>query len=153
MRPARRGHRSAAAVGVFLGALVVAGLPTSGSAAPEPEPLFAAPLTFSTEQRPFWFVAGDVNNDGSDDLLLPAERHLLLSDGKGGFATLPAPFAGRVADVDSDGNLDLLAVERSRDRLAVYLGDGRGGFAEAVHDPTGGSYSRPLAWAVPRRLG
>ena len=66
---------------------------------------------------------GDVNNDGQLDLWLgrAGEDLLLLNDGKGNFTRVSYGASGgdsqltacaRVADVDSDGDLDLLSLRR-----------------------------------------
>lgn len=95
----------------------------------------------------------DVNGDGDPDLLITGEEFikrkknptatLYLGDGQGGFSTANAGLTGvaggstSIADVDGDGNLDLLVTgdSGSGDTLnpsaTLYLGDGNGGFTRA----------------------
>jgi predicted outer membrane repeat protein len=91
----------------------------------------------------------DVNGDGHKDLLIigadanfdPAAT-LYLGDGQGGFAKADASSnltgvnegSSSIADVDGDGNKDLLITGEDPDTsrtATLYRGDGTGGFAEA----------------------
>ena len=81
-------------------------------------------------------VAGDIDNDGDTDLVLPAD--LLLNDGSGHFAKAPAnnlprsPFSVTtnlsLIDFDDDGDLDIVfdGLETQ-----IYVNDGRGVFRNA----------------------
>lgn len=90
---------------------------------------------------------GDVNNDGHVDLLIagsdasfnPTVALYLGSDGgtfdetDAGLTPLEDPATG-MADLDGDGNLDLVTAGKGPDGDAtatVHLGDGQGGFTEA----------------------
>ncbi len=72
-------------------------------------------------------AAGDVNKDGSTDLLLGG---LLLSDGRGGFerAALPVDVSGarsaQFVDVDMDGLLDVVAAGEKGLTILRNLGSG-----------------------------
>jgi hypothetical protein len=96
----------------------------------------------------------DVNNDGNPDLLITgrpsneAMTTLYLGDGNGGFSEANADLTGvltsatSIADVNSDGNPDLLVTGYNSDEpgnvvATLYLGDGNGGFSEANADLTG----------------
>jgi hypothetical protein len=90
-------------------------------------------------------VSGDFDRDGDPDLFVMAERHLeprlLLNDGNGGFVIasgrvppLLADWTNSVAaDVDRDGDLDLLLGRRDLFSPArLYVNDGAGHFTDAT---------------------
>lgn len=112
--------------------------------------------SFPVGPSPYPFGVGDVNNDGSPDIVatatatgpsrreqLPLSRALtlLLSDGKGSFTPrqLPIrtgePWFAAVADLNRDGKADILATHHEMSLLTVMIGDGRGGFTEANGSP------------------
>ncbi len=96
-------------------------------------------------------AAGDVNNDGKTDLALTHHDSfgvvILLGTGDGHFAFAPgSPFVAHqgtkahnhgltLADVSSDGNLDITTSNQDDNSVSVLLGDGRGGFAPAAGSP------------------
>lgn len=95
---------------------------------------------------------GDVDNNGTLDVVLTGEIHhetpmfvydgsarLYLGDGTGGFTEKDAALTGvhwgssSMGDVDNDGTLDLVVTgldPSGAPSARLYLGDGRGGFAE-----------------------
>ena len=86
---------------------------------------------------------GDLNADGFTDIVLGKGRHwplynrVLLNDGKGGFtasnlgAAPDRTYSAALADVNRDGNLDIIVSNDAPDRKLVYLNDGKGHFTEA----------------------
>jgi hypothetical protein len=93
-------------------------------------------------------AAGDVNGDGWPDLVLTSGEQdfatitVLLNNQHGGFTqstilpcqtvftTSCSPSEVILADVNGDGNLDLVVGELILGGVVVYLGDGQGGFTQ-----------------------
>jgi len=104
-----------------------------------------------TDPQPYWIDAptidlasGDFNGDGHPDIIvasLSKARALavLINDGSGSFAValIPhtdAPFGVAICDMDKDNKLDLVTAQPAgtiagfEDHVAVWRGDGQGGF-------------------------
>ncbi len=128
-----------------------------------PSPRFRQ-LTIPTGRSPRWIAVADVNHDQKPDLIVANEGTdnaddgtltVLLGDGRGGFRPAPgSPFpAGHlpndiaVADMNNDGNLDLIVANHQSPYLRVFLGDGRGGFHLAPGSPVD-AHSNPHPHAV-----
>ena len=89
----------------------------------------------------------DVNHDGKPDIIVANTTDetisVLLGDGKGHFTAAPgSPFpCGKspndiaVADMNGDGNPDLVIANTGTPYLTVLLGDGKGGFKPSPHSP------------------
>ncbi len=86
------------------------------------------------------FVVGDLNNDGYDDLIfIDGPIGVRLSNGAGGYNT-EVNYAsggsgtgyGAVADLDNDGDLDILTSSVNSDEVGILLNNGSGSFAAAV---------------------
>ena len=86
---------------------------------------------------------GDLDGDGDLDLVLAKGRHtplldrVLLNDGKGAFTasdlgpTADRTYTAALADLDGDGDLDVLTSNDRPDRKLVYLNNAHGQFAVA----------------------
>ena len=89
----------------------------------------------------------DVNHDGHPDILVgnsgDSTLSVLLNDGHRHFSPAPgSPFpCGKnpndivVADMNADGNPDILIANTGTPYITILLGDGRGGFTPAPHSP------------------
>ncbi len=112
--------------------------------APEASPAAALPRLLSrADQGTAWcaesVAAGDVNGDGTPDLVVATDVgeviHVALGDPQGSLAPLrDLPLPGRprwveLADLDGDGHLDLVVSLRAAGAIASLLGDGEGGFS------------------------
>jgi hypothetical protein len=95
-----------------------------------PVPILADPPSGFT-----WIAAGDVNNDGWTDIVAAgvAYAYLLINNHQGGFSesnlsnTDLAPTAVTFADLNADGNLDVVVTSEGA-YANVYLGNGQGVF-------------------------
>jgi hypothetical protein len=114
------------------------------------------------EPSPHLVALGDLDGDGRPEAAVTAHDStvvtLLRGDGAGGLAPfpgspvetgLPAPGHNhglRLADLDGDGDLDIVTGDQDAGAIAVLLGDGRGGFAPAPGSPVAaGEGFYPLA--------
>ena len=94
-----------------------------------------------------WISVADMNKDGNADILVTnaddESISVLLGDGTGKFHQAPgSPFhAGHlpndlgIADMNGDGNLDLVVANHQSPYLSIFLGDGKGGFRLAPGSP------------------
>jgi hypothetical protein len=98
-------------------------------------------------------AVGDLDGDGKADLLVPRDSQgftsmyayvdLLHGNGDGTFLAQGALDAGQVpifllsVDLDHDGGLDLVAVNRNSHDISVMLGNGAGAFSAQQRYPVG----------------
>jgi hypothetical protein len=120
--------------------LPLAALPARAQHVPPAYPGQLLPV----DSGPSDIAFGDVDGDGWPDVVVACftgnSGTLLLSDGHGSLHVGSIlnlglePAAVALADVDEDGHLDLLALNRGTSLYSLYvkLGDGQGGFAPAA---------------------
>jgi FG-GAP-like repeat len=132
------------------------------SAGPASQPLRFRRQSIQTNGRgPRWIAVADVNRDGNPDILVTnAESEtitVLLGDGSGQFTPAAgSPFAAghdpndiAIADMNGDGNLDLVIPNHQSPYITILLGDGKGGFTPAPGSPFDvHSYPHPHGVAV-----
>jgi hypothetical protein len=105
----------------------------------------AAESRYAVGQNPNDVVLIDVDGDARLDAITASpksrELHLLRGDGRGGFSQAVAistttPFhAVAAADVDADGDADLLATQHDAHGIDVLLNDGNGRLTPSPHSP------------------
>ena len=104
-------------------------------------------MVISVGKAPGSVAIADVNHDGKLDIMVAniggGNISVLLGDGRGHFSSAPgSPFAcGKspndiaVADMNGDGNLDLVIANTGTPYISILLGDGKGGFRPSPHSP------------------
>jgi hypothetical protein len=105
-------------------------------------------------------AAGDINNDGWPDLVLtnsqtnpPINAFVLLNNQQGGFTQVPSPPSGEaqqpiLADVNGDGNLDLIVAAAVGNGALVCLGNGTGTFTQGPNLLGMGRWGAGPGWVV-----
>jgi hypothetical protein len=107
-------------------------------------PRFSTAIQLEATSDPSANVSmGDLDGDGDLDIVLAKGRHepyvdkVLLNDGKGHFVTSDlGPTADRtytaaLADLDRDGDLDVVISNDAPDKKLLYFNDGKGRFSVA----------------------
>jgi hypothetical protein len=104
-------------------------------------------MTIRVGKGPKWITAADVNHDGNPDLVVAnadgGTVTVLLGNGKGQFhEPAGSPFAAghlpndiSIADMNGDGNPDLVIADHQSPFLTILLADGKGGFRSAPGSP------------------
>lgn len=104
-------------------------------------------LSIPVGRGPRAIAVADMNKDGNPDILVTnaddESISVLLGDGTGKFhQAAGSPFhAGHlpndlaIADMNGDGNLDLIVANHQSPYLSIFLGDGNGGFRLAPGSP------------------
>jgi hypothetical protein len=117
-----------------------------GSQSPDHRGHFSE-VTIRVGKGPKWISVADLNHDGNPDLVVANADSgtvtVLLGNGKGQFhEPAGSPFvAGHlpndiaIADMNGDGNPDLVIADHQSPFLTILLGDGKGGFHSAPGSP------------------
>ena len=113
---------------------------------------FAAPVTYAAGTNPDSVAVADVNGDGIPDLVVGDENsggvEVLLGDGQGGFAAATNSDSDTfrsdvlLGDLSGDGTPDIASTayfgyDNDENAVAVFPGDGSGGFDPPVIVPAG----------------
>jgi hypothetical protein len=129
---------TAVVVHVSAARLVQSGAVTSSMALPRFDRVLLLEDTSETSAN---VSIGDLNGDGHLDIVLAKGRHwplvdrVLLNDGHGRFPVAhklgeasDRSYSGSLADLDGDGDLDVVIGNDAPDPKRVYLNDGKGNF-------------------------
>jgi len=120
---------------------------------------FAPAVNFPVGHAPFAVAVAEFNGDGKLDLVVANagsdDVTILLGDGQGGFLEASGspvsagggPFSVATADFNGDGKIDLAVANYDSGNVSIFLGDGRGGFNEAMDSPLAAG-SNPASVAV-----
>jgi hypothetical protein len=104
-------------------------------------------VSIQVGRGPRWISVADLNQDHNPDILVAnadsGTVNVLLGNGKGQFRAAPgSPFAAghlpndiAIADMNGDGNPDLVIADHQSLYLTILLGDGEGGFRPAPGSP------------------
>src|SRR6266403_911665 len=120
-------------------------------------PRAASARSYAAGAGPYSVAAGDVNGDGTLDLVvansLANSISVLLGNGDGTFQAARTFDAGLgsgpiwvvIADVNGDRKPDILLANQSRNSVGVLLGNGDGSFQPVMNFDTGGDFPESIA--------
>lgn len=112
---------------------------------------FDTATNFGVGEEPREIAVADINKDGNLDLVTSDRSSdqvsVLLGDGNGSFGAATSFTVGAsnnddannvaIADVNRDGNLDIVAANRFENTISLLLGDGTGNFGSATNFAVG----------------
>ena len=111
--------------------------------------------------HPFGVAVGDFNGDGKLDIVTTSQDNgsaaILINNGSFSFSATDLAVSGvgdgptgvAVADVNGDGNLDIITANVFASTVSVLLGDGAGHFTQALGSPMSiGTGNGPVAVAI-----
>ena len=124
-----------------------------------PSPVVLSARAFGEGRiRSYGAYAGDLNGDGWSDLMIPNEDvndiRVFLNDGSGSYDSFQSyavpngdkPSTNEGADLDGDGDIDVIVGNSRNEVVSVFLNDGLGGMT-AAGSHTGGEQIRGLCLA------
>ncbi len=115
---------------------------------------FAPAVNYTVPLRPYTIASADFNNDGFPDLATPSSVAfnsdgigwitILKNNGKGIFKVSDSIAVGdasclEAADLDKDGDIDIIASDIYTKRIYILLNDGTGAFAVSDSFASGGN--------------
>jgi hypothetical protein len=113
------------------------------------KPLSGSPFSVNVFPHTHGIATGDFNKDGNPDLVTDSwgndRLEVLFGNNKHGFNT-PGMFISvgkhpyqriRTADLNKDGNMDIVTTNLDGNNTTILLGDGKGGF----HQPAGSPFA------------
>ena len=117
---------------------------------------FAAPVDYPVGDYSLGLATGDLDGDGKVDLVATAYNHgvaILMGNGDGTFqaahnvATGGQPYTLLIDDFDGDGHLDLAAGNQGWAGVAIFKGNGAGGFGAPTIYGAGSLTTGVMAYA------
>lgn len=106
----------------------------------------ATPLVFEPAFYPIWLATGDMNEDGRPDIVVGHEQGAITITTINADRTHNPPFRAdmrgfvygmKVADLDGDGHLDVVAADPIQFQVAIFRGKGDGTLHERIDLPGG----------------